>query len=305
MGRKQYQHISEVQAWLNMLRISNAPTIISNVMVGLALAIQSHALAWSDYSLPPRLDFPKILIVITVAMLLMYFSGMLFNDAMDAKWDKKHRPNRPIPSGVIKRNDAWLTASFMMVCAVLLCGMQQGTLQLSIVLSLAVLAYTFFHRWLFPAAILMALSRSLVYFIAMTALSPPPPFGNLLGFCIAIGVYTTILTVLGRNEHDDNTKHAWLTWLMLIPPIIPLVMYGEAHEFTWMMLVIYVAWVCMAWRDFRKPNSQPIAGMHKLLAGFCLLDCVLIAMIGEISIMIVSLICFVFAVAAHRRVMGT
>jgi len=297
--------MSEPQAWFNMLRISNAPTIISNVMVGLALAIQSHSLAWSGTSTPPRLDFLKILFVISVAILLMYFSGMIFNDAMDAKWDKKHRPNRPIPSGLIKRRDAWLTASFMLGCGVLLCGMRQGAMELSIVLSLAVLAYTLFHRWLFPAAILMALSRSLVYFIAMTALSPPPPFGHLLGFCIAIGVYTTILTILGRNEHDGNTKYAWLTWLMLIPPLIPLVMYGEAHEFTWMMLMIYITWIYMSWRDFRKPNSQPIAGMHKLLAGFCLLDCVLIAMLGEISIMIVSLVCFVFTIAAHRKVMGT
>ncbi len=273
-------------------------------MVGLALAIQSHALAWSGYSLPPRLDFPKILITITVALLLIYFSGMIFNDAMDAAWDKKHRPNRPIPSGLIKKRDAWLTASFMMGCGVLLCGMQ-GALLLSIAVSLAVLAYTFFHRWLIPAAILMAVCRSLVYFIAMTALNPPPPFGHLLGFCIAIGLYTAILTAIGKREHERETTRAWLTWLMLIPPIIPLMMYGEAHEFAWMMLLIYIAWVCMAWRDIRQPNCQPIKGMHKLLAGFCLLDCVLIAMIGEISIMIVSLICFVFTIAAHRRVMGT
>ena len=66
-----------------MLRISNAPTIISNVMVGLALAIQSHSLAWSGASTAPRLDFLKILFVISVAILLMYLSGMIFNDAMD------------------------------------------------------------------------------------------------------------------------------------------------------------------------------------------------------------------------------
>ena len=81
--------MSEPQAWFNMLRISNAPTIFSNVMVGLALAIQSHSLEWSGTSTPPRLDFLKILFVISVAILLMYFSGMIFNDAMDAKRDKK------------------------------------------------------------------------------------------------------------------------------------------------------------------------------------------------------------------------
>ena len=299
--------MSEPQAWLKMLRISNAPTIISNVMVGLALAIQSHALEFKSVLSPPRLDYLKPLFVISVALLLIYFSGMIFNDAIDARWDKKHRPDKPIPSGVIRNRDAWLTASVMLGCGVLLIGMFQGSgaMVLSIVLSVVVLAYTFLHRWIIPAVILMAMSRALVYFVAMTALRPPPPFVHLLGFCIAIGVYTALLTLIGRREHKGESKYAWLVWLMIIPPIIPMVMYGESHEFAWILLVVFTAWLLFAWRDFRQPTNRPIAGMHTLLAGFCLLDCVLIASIGELSILIVSLICFVFTVAAHRKVMGT
>lgn len=307
MGRKTYQQLSESQAWFKMLRISNAPTIFSNVMVGLALAIQSQAEMYEAVLASPRLEYLKPLGVISIALLLIYFSGMIFNDAADAAWDKKNRPDRPIPIGVIRKRDAWLTASFMLGCGVLLSGMYQwtGAMVLTILLALTVVAYTFLHRWLIPAVVLMALSRAAVYVIVMTALRPPPPFVHLLGFCIAIGVYTALLTFIGRKEHTGGLKHAWLVLLMLIPPCIPIVMYGDGNVFVWFMLVAFTAWMVLAWRDFRLSTSQPVAGMHKLLAGFCLLDCVLIASTGEFSIMIVSLICFVFTVAAHRKVMGT
>ena len=305
MGRKTYQHMSEAQAWFKMLRISNSPTIISNVMVGLALAIQSHTREWADRATPPRLDFLSILVAISLGLLLIYFSGMIFNDAIDAKWDKKHRPNRPIPSGMIKKRDAWLTASFALGSGVLLCGMNRDSMLFPLLLAVVVLAYTFLHRWFVPAIVLMALSRALVYVVAMFALGHPPPFVHLLGFCIAIGVYTALLTLIGRREHEGASKHASLVWLMVVPPFIPLAMYGGVTSFFWIMLVVFIVWLLIAWRDFRKSTNQPIAGMHKLLAGFCLLDCVLIASIGEISLMIVSLVCFVLTVAGHRKVIGT
>lgn len=297
--------MSEPLAWFKMLRISNSPTIISNVMVGLALAIHSHTAEWGNTLTPPRLDFLKPLIVVSFALLLVYFSGMIFNDAIDAKWDKKHRPDRPIPSGLIKRRDAWLTASFMLGCGVLLSGMNQTSMFFALLLAGAVIGYTFLHKWLVPAMAFMSMSRVLVFVVAMTALKQPPPIGHLLGFCIAIGIYTALLTFVGRQEHKDESTHAWLVWLMVLPPIIPIVMYGELHEFGWIMLVVYFAWMLLSWREFRPSTNQPISGMHKLLAGFCLLDCVLIASLGELSIMIVSLICFVFTVVSHRRIMGT
>lgn len=297
--------MSESQAWFKMLRISNAPTIISNVMVGIAIAIQSHAIVWADTSISPRLDFLKTPVVISIALLLIYFSGMIFNDANDAEWDKKHRPERPIPQGLIKKKDAWLTASFMLACGVLLSGINRVSLSLAAILAIAVLAYTFIHRWTIPAIIFMALSRSLVYAVTVSAILPSPLTGNLIGCCIAIGVYTALLTIIGRCEHEAKAKRAWLVPLMAISPIIPLIMYGNPHEIWWIMLIVFLVWLSMSWKNFRQPNINITDGMHKLLAGFCLLDCLLIALIGEISIMIVSLICFILTVAAHRKVIGT
>ena len=94
MGRKPNLYISEPKAWMNMLRISNSPTIVSNVMVGVALAIVAHQEQWSAQMYPPALQFGKPLLFIIVVLLLLYFAGMVLNDAFDAKRDREIRPER-------------------------------------------------------------------------------------------------------------------------------------------------------------------------------------------------------------------
>ena len=101
MGRNRIKFLSTTEAWLQILRISNAPTVISNVMVGLALAIQAHRIEYSDVINPPPFHFLKPIFVISIVLLCLYFAGMVLNDAVDAKRDRTVRPQRAIPQGVI------------------------------------------------------------------------------------------------------------------------------------------------------------------------------------------------------------
>ena len=44
----------------------------------------------------------------------LYVGGMYLNDACDAVWDRKHRPERPIPSGLIAEKTVWSLGIGMM-----------------------------------------------------------------------------------------------------------------------------------------------------------------------------------------------
>ena len=72
---------------LRLGRISNLPTVWTNVLVGGLLAGGSL----SD----PRLT------LLMAAMSLFYIGGMFLNDAFDREFDAQHRPERPIPSGQV------------------------------------------------------------------------------------------------------------------------------------------------------------------------------------------------------------
>ena len=73
---------------LQLGRISNLPTVWSNVLVGALLG----GATLDDARLP----------LLMAAMSLFYVGGMFLNDAFDRTFDARHRPERPIPSGQVR-----------------------------------------------------------------------------------------------------------------------------------------------------------------------------------------------------------
>jgi 4-hydroxybenzoate polyprenyltransferase len=306
MGRKSNLYMSEPKAWMNMLRISNSPTIVSNIMVGVALAIIAHREQWSAHLNSPPLQLSKPLLFIIVVLLLLYFAGMVLNDAFDAKRDQKIRPERPIPQGVITAKQAWITGFVMIAIATLLAfkiGVATGISTLA--LAFYILLYTFLHHCPVAAIPLMAICRGLVYVVAVSAFSVHNQGPIILIYCGIIAIYTAVLTFVGTFEHEKQTRYSWIIWVTLLPAVLPIVLYGLDSPIAWFAFIAFFIWILFAWLNFLAPDNKPISGMHKLISGFALLDCILIAAIGEYFIMIISAICFVFTVAAHRKILGT
>lgn len=288
-----------------MLRVSNSPTIVSNVMVGVAIAIVSHKALWSDRVNPPPIQILKPFFIITIVLLILYFAGMILNDAFDAERDRKTRPNRPIPLGLISVKQAWITGLIMTGVATLLSFKIGVTTGLSTsVLAIAILLYTFLHHTAFFAITLMAFCRALVYFIAVSAFTSEYS-ETLYVFCGAVALYTAILTIMGSFENKKSSSFSWVIWLAISAGLVPAVMYGSDSPIVWLAIFAFAIWMVFAWSRFLQANYRPISGMHALIAGFTLLDCVLIASIGEYFIMITSGLCFVLTVAAHRKILGT
>ena len=70
---------------LKLGRVSNLPTVWSNVLTGMALAGTATA--------------DGRLLILVASLSLFYVGGMFLNDAFDHDFDAKARPERPIPSG--------------------------------------------------------------------------------------------------------------------------------------------------------------------------------------------------------------
>ncbi len=288
-----------------MLRISNAPTIVSNVIVGVALAEVTHKELWSDRLNPPPIQLLKPFFIITIVLLILYFAGMILNDAFDAKRDRTLRPNRPIPLGLISVTQAWVTGLILLAVATLLSfktGVAAGLATSG--LAFVILLYTFLHHTVFLAIPLMALCRAMVYFTAVSAFTTEFS-GTLFVFCGAIALYTAVLTLVGSAENKTRSKYSWAIWATLISAGVPTILLGFDSPIAWFTLIVFTAWITFAWSRFLPVIFRPISGMHALIAGFALLDCVLIASIDEYTIMITSGFCFVLTVAAHRKILGT
>ena len=291
MGIEASKQVSKTKAWLGMVRISNAPTIVSNILVGSAIAMQSDSFGWS-----PAYD-----LFFAFCILAVYCAGMILNDAFDAKHDFLHRPQRPIPSGVIRRSTAWLIGLTLLV-GVSAFGIVHGSASGLLLLVVAVLLYTFLHHWCILAIIFMALCRGLVYLIV----ADPIKGGDhtlLMTFCIALAFYTAVLTFIGRFENEKNKRYAWVTWLLLLPAAYIVI---ATQPFSWEALIPLAGmayWVWLAWNNFNTNNK--IAGMHKILSGFCLFDCVLAVTLTQYGIAGLCFVCFIITTAFHRKILGT
>ena len=275
------------------MRISNAPTVVSNILVGTAIAITMQSKYWT-------LNLSYDLFLAT-CILVVYFAGMILNDAFDAKRDKKHRPDRPIPSGLIPRSLAWV-AGLTLLVAVSVFGIGHGSANGLVLLVLAVLLYTFLHRWFIFALILMAICRGLVYFIVANP-STDSDISLLITFCLALAFYTAVLTFIGRFENNKNTALSWITWLLLLPPAYAVCAYLPNSWVAYIPLAYIAYWVRLAWLDFKAGSK--VTGMHRILSGFCLLDCVLATSLEQYLIAGLCLICFFITLVLQRRILGT
>lgn len=182
---------SPFEVALRLGRISNLPTVWTNVAAGMALA--------GARSLPAGL-----LALLCLSVSLLYVGGMYLNDAFDARWDADHRPERPIPAGEVGARTVFAAGFAMLGAGVLLIaagtGGGQGPLVPALALAALIVFYDVTHKGNPLAPVVMALCRVAVYVLAARALTPGPlPGGFYLG-AGALLLYLVFLSTLARKE---------------------------------------------------------------------------------------------------------
>ena len=86
---------ARANAHLSLARISNAPTVVSNVLAGVALASVVAPVTVGGT------------VLLAVALVLYYTAGMYLNDLFDLDIDRRERPERPLPSGRVTKREAF------------------------------------------------------------------------------------------------------------------------------------------------------------------------------------------------------
>lgn len=294
--------MSRARPWLELLRLSNAPTVITNALTGIALGLIAH----DDAS---AADLPRIVPVMSLAMVMMYAGGMALNDYFDRAIDANERPGRPIPSGRVAANHAAVLGFGLLVGGVGLCA-AFGLVPFAFALTLAVVIvlYDLIHAKWAGSAALMGLCRALVYVTAASAIAWPLTWrlaGPLAG---ALFVYIVALSIIARVEAKPRVgKRGWIAWLL---PVIALSPLASIRPDTWSWWPIAVGALMLAWliasmRYVRtRPPRIPQAVMA-WIAGIALLDAFILALLGEHGLVIVAVGAFLLTIAGHRRIAGS
>ncbi len=190
-----------MKAWLRLVRLPNLLTVPGDPVAGyfLAASMQNKAIA-----LQPLMG-------VVLAALLLYSAGMIWNDVADFSEDCRSRPKRPLPSGRIRRESAFVVALLLAVSGIVVASL--AGINASVVaglLTLCIALYDFgrsgksrLSRWLGFA--LMGACRGLSFLMgAAVVISPPNWTGAIWGAAVVISLYISGVTLIAYRETEES-----------------------------------------------------------------------------------------------------
>lgn len=287
---------TRLTAFAELGRVSNLPTIITNVMVGCAIDDVDFTPEWIP------------LLATSAAVGLLYIGGMAMNDLFDESFDRVHSPQRPLPSGRISRSAAsGFMAATLLSGLGILAWLGGLTLALGLLLVALITAYNGLHRKFGWAFLFMGGCRASVYAVAASTIFPSLPAWFLVGFGSAIFLYTSTITLIARQEHEDRIgKRRLLAFAMPIFLLYPtlfasyfnvgLILAAGLIGAVWM-----VRGVRFVWDNPPKTKSAILTW----LSGMCLLDAYFLALLNQPILVGLAVGCFALTHWGHRRISGT
>jgi UbiA prenyltransferase family len=297
---------------LRLGRVSNLPTVWTNVLAGWVLA--GGAPQW------------PLLGLLTVAMSLFYVAGMFLNDAFDWRFDAAARPTRPIPSGAVSRGTVYATGFVLLavgfgllaatgIGAMRSVGVPAGTASNGwpinwrpaldgVALGAAILYYDMRHKRDPLSPFWMGLCRVLVY-VGAGAVAVAEPRGRLYAAAAVALCYLVGLTYIAKQETLTRIANLW-PLLFLAAPVAYAGASTGAPGARWLALALFLAWGTYAlhflWR--RRPGDIP-RSVVSLIAGISLLDALFLTLCGQSHLAPLALAAFVLTLALQRYVPGT
>lgn len=243
---------SPFRAWLELARISNLPTAWTNMLAG-------WLLVGAQWPAAP-------LACLLAGGSLLYIAGMILNDIADVKWDRMHRPERPIATGQIKLPAAIAVVLVFFAGGFVLCV--QGATAcpwLTSALIAAIVFYDFLHKPWRGSVFVMGSCRTLLALVAASAAAEHLNFEEhheIIFKAIALGGFVTGITLFARHEAAPQKSSWWEFAVARIGLGLPL-----------MTGIIYFAW-----------HRSPVGGLFVLPLVFVIGSAIRLAMQNKSSI---------------------
>ncbi|MGI9275188.1 MAG: UbiA family prenyltransferase [Endozoicomonas sp.] len=282
---------------LRLGRVSNLPTVWSNVLAGAALS--------------GGVLQPVSTMMLLSALSLMYIGGMFLNDALDAEWDRKHGLNRPIPDGEIARSTVLASAILLLLAGQLLIFSlyffnPERVLFAAVsgaALILFIFLYNWSHKWFSHSTWLMGACRFMIYLTTAAVLGTVTHDLILGGFALLL--YIVGVTYLARTEYTGEVIRLWPLFLLFMPLAISG-LHVKQSPVTLVFMALFLVWlirplVILLSSDNRK-RPKAVGGM---LAAIPLIDASYLAMTGALPQALLCLMLFFLVLYLHRLIAGT
>lgn len=284
---------------LRLGRVSNLPTIWTNVLAGAVLSGATIT--------------PLSLGLLLLTLSLFYVAGMYLNDAFDREFDTVAYPQRPIPSGAVLARTVFTIGFLGLATGELLLialgyGVEGGhgwpPALVGLSLAATIVYYNANHKNNPYGPLFMALCRVQVYLTAALAIAPalsePVWWGAGLLFAYIIG-----LSYIARQETLARLTNLW-PLAFLAAPFVYGIQGALRSSVPALVYVGFFTWILYAVRRLVRRSQLDIReGVSTLIAGIALLDALLIALADEAWLALAAVGGAILTRLAHRVIPGT
>ena len=284
---------TSIRTHFNLARVSNLPTTWTNVLCAFILV---GGFQWPAF------------IGAIVAVSLFYISGMYLNDWRDAAYDREHRPDRPIPTQAISRRAVLVFALVYFIAALVISlALNSQSLFWTLGLIVCITIYDLDHKNNSMSPWVMAACRALIYPWAATLAGQEFNEALWLG-SVAAYTYTLGLTYIARGPVKAFSTKLTFAALVLAPAVMWLGLIG-AHSLAIGLLSIaaFIVWSVYCLRGWFRTPPRIGFTVGNLIAGFCLLDLMVMSIAAPISVAIIVsvLLLFVITLKLQTFISGT
>jgi UbiA prenyltransferase family len=284
---------------LRLGRVSNLPTVWTNVLAGVVLSGAVFSLG--------------ITLVLMLALSLFYVAGMYLNDAFDAGYDRVHRPGRPIPAGEIAASTVYgiglgLLGAGLCLLLALGYGTPNGTglrgFGAGMALGVMIVIYDMWHKGNPIGPVLMGLCRVLVYVTAAAAVADVLPRDLARAAAMALS-YLIGLTYAAKQEDLKQPGRLWPLLFLAAPLVYGVPIAADGGMGAVIYLVFLVA-VLYALSFMVRPGRTNIPRVVTILiAGISLLDGLFIAGQSQPALAGLTIVSFALTLVLQRYISGT
>ena len=252
---------------LRLGRISNLPTVWTNVIAGVVIAGGA-----------PAVD----IVLLALAMTAFYVGGMYLNDYFDRAIDARERPGRPIHAGEIRAVTVSAIGFGLLIGGiVLMVVFGRIALLIGAALAAVIVLYDVWHKGNVFSPVVMGACRALVYIGSGVAVTGQLSTATLIG-AAALACHVAGLTYAAKQEGLNRIGNLWPLVLLAVPLLVavPSALSGQVAVIAaWLLLAVADVVAVRLLAQRRAPNAVPMA-VSGLIAAICLVDALAVGLAG-------------------------
>jgi 4-hydroxybenzoate polyprenyltransferase len=237
------------------MRPANIVTAIADILAGIVI---SGYLSFPEYSFLP-------VFFLALATIGLYGGGVVFNDVFDAELDKAERPERPIPSGLVSKNNATVMALLLLIMGVVAATFVHKERLLSLstlfaaIIAVAAVVYDKWgkhHPLLGP--INMGLCRGFNLLLGMSII--PATVMQYWWLGIFPILYIGAITMISRDEvHGGKKKTLYGAALLYLIVLVAISWFAYAND-QWLYATGFILlFAVMIFLPLSKAIKDPVA----------------------------------------------